>query len=55
MQREGRTEAGGGALRGAQFATYRPQADRLGCHHAAAAEAMDVRSAWTLSHLQHGP
>lgn len=43
------------ARRRAQFATYRPPADWLGCHHAAVAEALDVRSAWPLSHLQHGP
>lgn len=40
---------------GAQFATYGPPADWLGCRHAAAAEALDVRSAWPPSHLKHGP
>lgn len=44
-----------GARRRVQFATYRPPADWLGCHRAAAAEALDVRSAWPPSHLQHGP
>lgn len=49
------TEQGEGARRRAQYATYRPLAAWRGCHRAAAAEALDVRSAWPPSHLQHGP
>lgn len=40
-----------GARRGAQFATYRPPADWLGCHHATVAEALDMRSAWATQPL----